>query len=493
MYAYPPPRRPRTSLLDVLTSGKVILGLLAVGVLGFVTAVAVWLSQGEAPSGAAVPPVNLTPAATLALPPRWDGKERINMLILGVDDRPWEPNWGPPRADTLIVLTLDPVTMSAGVISLPRDLWVTLPGIGERKLNQTYSLSVPLYGREGAARYTANVVGDLLQIPIHHYAVVNFQAFIVFVDAIYGVNINVPKRMALDVVKANGERFDYPLYPGQQTLSGSLALAYARYRSDADGDFGRMRRQQQILEAAFRRLKDPRILAELALEAPALAKQLQGSLITDISVGDALRLARLVADVPRENVHFAVIDQRHATPATHWENGVPVYALDPDREKILAVRDQVFFPEPKPTSTPRPAPTPTVGEQPTSEATPLPSTPTPVSDQQKLAAALQEEPQLMVQNGTRIAALACRTGVLLQELGFPSVETGNADDEYDATVLLEYAARPATRAFLQDFFDVPDNRVRYLADNNPPADIVVVLGKDWAASGRVDDVLCAGW
>jgi len=474
-------RRSNTSWLDVLTSGKVILGLLAVSVLGFVAAVAVWLSQGEAPPSVAAGPHNLTPAATLELPPRWDGKERINMLLLGVDDRPWDPNWGPPRADTLIVLTLDPATMSAGVISLPRDLWVNLPGIGERKLNQAYSLSVPLYGREGAARYTANVVGDLLQIPIHHYAVVNFQAFIVFVDAIYGVKIDVPKRMALDVIKVDGQRSEYPLKPGRQVLPGSLALAYARYRSDADGDFGRMRRQQQVLEAALERLKDPRILAELTLEAPALVKQLQGSLITDISVGDALRLARLAADIPREKIHFAVIDQRQAESTFRWENGVQVYALVPIEEKILAVRDKVFSPEAEPTPTSYPVPTSTADAQ-----------ATPVLDQEKRAAALQEAPQLLIQNGTNTPALACRTAAMLEQWGFTLVETGNADDEYNVTVLLEYAPLPATRIFLQDVFGVPDNRVRYMAADDPPAGIVVILGKDWAESGKVDHVLCTG-
>ncbi len=486
-----PPRFSLDALLDTLTSGKVILGLVAVGFLAFVGAVSVWLSQGEAPPQAAPIPTSLTPAATLELPPRWDGKERINVLLLGVDDRPWDPNWGPPRADTLIVLTLDPKTMSGGAISLPRDLWVNLPGIGERKINQAYSLSIPLYGREGAARYTANVVGNLLQIPIHHYAVVNFQAFIVFVDAIYGVKIDVPKRMALDVFKANGERFAYPLYPGRQVLSGSLALAYARDRGGPEGDFGRMRRQQQVLEAVLERLKNPRILGELALEAPALVKQLQGSLITDIPVGDALRLARLAADVPREKIHFAVITQNEATATTHWENGVAVYALDPDVAKILAVRDRVFSPEAEPTPTPYPWPSSTAGASAAATSTrDAPPSPTPQPDTQKLAAALQENPVVLVQNGTDTRHLACRTATLLQQWGFQHVATGNADENYTATMLLEYTARPHTLAFLQDLFGVPDSRVRYLSAASPPADIVVVLGQDWADGGQVSGISC---
>ena len=492
MNASPPPRRSRTSLVEALTSGKVILGLLLVGVASFVAALVVWLSQGEAPPMSDGASARLTPAPTLELPPRWDGKERINVLFLGVDDRPWDPNWGPPRADTLIVVTLDPKTMSAGVLSLPRDLWVNLPNVGERKLNQAYSMGVAMYGREQGARYTANVVGDLLEIPIHHYVVVNFQAFITLVDAIYGVKIDVPKRMALDVFKSNGERFMYPLQPGKQVLSGSLALAYARYRGDADGDFGRMRRQQQVLEAALERLKDPFILAELAVEAPALVKQLQGSLITDISVGDALRLARLAAEVPRQNIHFATITQAQAPASTHWENGVGVYALDPDREKILALRDKVFSTEPEilPTPTPMPQAGTSAPSAAAGTAPPPTASPTPPFDTLKLTAALQENPQLLIENGTYTPRLACRTASMLQQWGFQHVETDNADDNYAETILLEYTARPNTLAFLRDLFDVPASHVRYLAATNPPADIVVVLGKDWAESGAVEGVTC---
>jgi len=270
------PHRPRRSLAEQITSPQVIWGLVGIAALSFVAAVVLWLSQGEAPPSRPTPPANATPAPTLELPPPWNGKERINVLLLGVDDRPWDPNWGPPRADSLMVLTLDPQTMSAGVISLPRDLWVELPGIGYRKLNQAYSLGAAAYGWDQAPLYTAKVVGNLLQIPIHHYVVVNFQAFIVFVDAIYGVKLDIPKRMALDVFRANGERFAYPLKPGRQVLSGALALAYARDRSGPEGDFGRMKRQQQVLEAVLERLKDPRVLGELAITAPALYKQLQG-------------------------------------------------------------------------------------------------------------------------------------------------------------------------------------------------------------------------
>ncbi len=469
------PQRPVRRRVNPLLA---VYALVAVACLSFAAAAGVLIHRF---GGAATPPP--TPQATslpsLVLPPPWNGKERINVLILGVDDRPWDPNWGPPRSDTVFLATLNPKAMTAGAISLPRDLWVNLPGIGARKLTQAYALGEAMYGKGQGPRLVAKVVSDLLHVPVHHYVVVNFRAFITLVDAVHGVKIDVPQRMALDVFTADGRRYDYPLYPGVQVLNGELALAYARNRSVGhDGDFGRMRRQQQVLEGVLQRLKDPRVLAELALKAPSLADQLSDNLRTDISVSDALRLARLAAEVPWQNVHLVVVDQREATATTKWENGVPVYALVPNEAKLLAARDQVFSPPPLPTPTPLPPATAT--------AAALPPTPTVTA-----AEALQEAPRLLVENGTDVNALACRTAAWLQAQGFAEIATRNADRHYAHTVLVEYAAKPKTLAFLQQRFAVPPSRVQYRTSMNPPADIVIVLGADWAASGKVDGVTCS--
>ena len=451
-------------------------GLLAVALFSFLAAAAVLIHRFG--GSAAPPPPRATNLPPLVLPPPWHGKERINVLILGVDDRPWDPTWGPPRSDTVILATLDPQTMTAGAISLPRDLWVNLPGIGERKLTQAYSLGEAVYGKGQGPRLVAQVVSNLLHVPVHHYVVVNFRAFITLVDAVHGVKIDVPLRMALDVFTADGQRYDYPLYPGVQVLNGELALAYARNRSVGhDGDFGRMRRQQQVLEGVLERLKDPRVLAELALKAPSLADRLSDNLRTDISVSDALRLARLAAQVPWQNVHLVVIDQKEATATTRWENGVPVYALVPHEAKLLAARDRVFSPPPPPTPTPLPPAT----------ATALARPPTPTVT---AAEALQEAPRLRVENGTAVNGLACRTAAFLKQRGFGTVAAGNADRQYARTVLVEYVARPKTLAFLQQVFGVPPSRVLYRTSPSPPADIVIVLGDDWAARGQVDAIGC---
>ena len=92
--------------------------------------------------------VNGTPVATLAvpptpeasipesnLPPAWDGASRISILIVGLDYRDYLANDGPPRTDTMIVLTIDPLTKTAGMLSIPRDMWVNIPGFGYSRIN----------------------------------------------------------------------------------------------------------------------------------------------------------------------------------------------------------------------------------------------------------------------------------------------------------------------------------------------------------------------
>jgi anionic cell wall polymer biosynthesis LytR-Cps2A-Psr (LCP) family protein len=86
------------------------------------------------------------PPTPVALPevelPAWDGASRINILFIGLDARDWAANEGPPRSDTMILFTIDPVTKTAGMLSIPRDLWVNIPGFGYSRINTAYSSGV---------------------------------------------------------------------------------------------------------------------------------------------------------------------------------------------------------------------------------------------------------------------------------------------------------------------------------------------------------------
>ncbi len=93
--------------------------------------------------GTAVPSIETLPPPITApesdLPPAWDGASRINVLLIGLDYRDWLAGEGAPRSDTMIVLTIDPLTKTAGMMSIPRDMWVNIPGFGYSRINTAYS------------------------------------------------------------------------------------------------------------------------------------------------------------------------------------------------------------------------------------------------------------------------------------------------------------------------------------------------------------------
>ena len=163
-----------------------------------------------------------------------EDKDLTNILILGLDQRGTEK----ARADTIIVLSINNATKEMTMLSIPRDSRVEIPGRGLDKINHAYA-----YGGVSLMRAT---VEKLLGVPVHHYVVTNFSGFVGLVDTLGGVTLDVERSI---YVKAEQ---DYPavkLEPGEQRLTGYEALAYVRFRKDSEGDFGRMRRQQQFLQA----------------------------------------------------------------------------------------------------------------------------------------------------------------------------------------------------------------------------------------------------
>lgn len=153
-------------------------------------------------------------------------------LIAGIDT----DDISEGRSDALIVLIVDKKNKSMNMLSLPRDLRIEIPQHGTNKINAAYAL--------GGINLTKHTVSNYLNIPIDQFVVVNFEGFQQLIDTIGGLEVNVEKNMTFDdrITKQV-----FHLDAGPQYLSGIEALNYSRFRSDAEGDFGRMRRQQQII------------------------------------------------------------------------------------------------------------------------------------------------------------------------------------------------------------------------------------------------------
>ncbi len=470
--------------------GLGLAGLLLLVALGWVFARAWAQTRAPAPTlpYAAGPSPTVDIAAFLtalpdipvgeATPEPWDGRSPIYILLLGVDDRPWVANWGPPRSDTLLVLAYHPETRAVGVLSLPRDLKVDVPEwpAYPQKLNMAFAAGFAQGGPHGGARYALRVVNDLLDMDIRHYAVVNYAAFVAAIDALGGVVVEVPEPLVIGLHDpVTGEYRPVRLKPGRQALNGEMALAYVRFRADANGDFGRMARQQQVLWAVYERLRQPQTWERLVPQIPALYNQVRNGVWTNLTLDDAVSLAWQLRQVPTTHIRFAVVTQEQA-PA-QMMNGV--YVLLPQPDALRQLRDRVLLRPAPPTPTATPVPVLRTPAPPTPTLRP---SPTPTPDLWPLAR--QEMARIALYNAAGEPGLACRTAAYLRTYGFWVVHTGNAGEYRAVTGIVNAADKPATLALLQQMLGVPPGEVVHttaLPDPTGDAEIAVYLGADWAA------------
>ena len=201
-------------------------------------------------------------------------RDKATILVMGVDVR--EDDVG--RSDTLMVATVDPHTDQATLLSIPRDTRVRIYGYGYDKINAAYA-----YGGEPL---TEKTVENFLGIDIDHYVIVNVHSFVKIIDAIGGVDIYVPKRMYYEDPWDDDGGLLIDLYPGQQHMDGKTAVTYVRYR-DEEGDIGRVKRQQQFMEACLDKVTSPEIITHI----PEIIREVMYAVETDMSFRELLELA----------------------------------------------------------------------------------------------------------------------------------------------------------------------------------------------------------
>lgn len=375
--------------------------------------------------------------------PTWTGTERITVLLLGVDERAqWdEVGW---RTDTMMILTLDPVTLRAGVLSIPRDLWVEIPTFGYDRINTAHR-SGDLYDYPGGGPALAKLTVERnLGIQIDYFVRVNFDAFITFVDEIGGIDIEVPETIDDPKYPDNDYGFD-PLYieAGTHHLYGDMALKYARTRHTGNGDFDRARRQQQVIQAVLERVRRPEVLAQLIAKAPELYQKVESSVATNLKLDQALALAGLARDMNRENIRFAVIDE---SSTMFWETPQGWQVLVPIHDRIRERRDFVFW----------------IG---------------PVVEDNGSA---EEKATLLVLNGTQHEGLAYATAQYLKSQQVDVASYDNADrQDYESSLVILNRSMPKTAQQLLALLKLPDSAL--VKGDNPTAeyDVVVILGRDY--------------
>lgn len=186
--------------------------------------------------------------------------EKVNVLLLGVDSRGEEKS----RTDTIMVAQFDPKTDEAKLISIMRDTYVEIPSYNNYKINTAYFL--------GGVELLRQTIKDNFDIDLNYYAVIDFKGFEKVVDTLApnGIEMNVEKRMS--------EKIGVVLEPGLQNLNGKELLGYARFRQDAEGDFGRVERQQEVINA----LKDEMISVSGIAKLPKLVGTIQPNIATNL-------------------------------------------------------------------------------------------------------------------------------------------------------------------------------------------------------------------
>jgi LCP family protein required for cell wall assembly len=221
----------------------------------------------------------------------------VNLLIVGVDERPDHPEEG-VRSDTLILVRLDSAGRWANMLSIPRDTLASIPDLGETKINVAYghgyANAAALYGpgttpQQGGMTLAAETVERFLDLPgrgqrVDYVMQINFDGFAKIVDALGGVTIDVPQLIVDDAYPTpdfGTRRVEFQ--PGVQRMDGATALIYARTRH-ADSDFGRAERQQQVVRAIVDEVRRRGALGQ-ALLLPRLLGGLEGSVTTTLPFG----------------------------------------------------------------------------------------------------------------------------------------------------------------------------------------------------------------
>lgn len=233
-----------------------------------------------------------------------EGDGRVNILLLGIGGPGHD---GADLTDTVMIASLDPINNKLALLSIPRDLWVKIPGYGSQKINAAYA-----YGKE--ASKSKNLIDQekdglalvdktletVVGIPIHYHALVDFVAFAQTVNALGGVTFNVPETLYDPTIAWENHYNPTIAKAGLQTFDGGRALLYVKSR-ETSSDFARSERQRLMLVA----IKD-KIFSLGTFANPGRMSQLLSSfgdnIYSDFSLNDVMRLYRLFSKLPSSDI-----------------------------------------------------------------------------------------------------------------------------------------------------------------------------------------------
>jgi LCP family protein required for cell wall assembly len=236
-------------------------------------------------------------------------KKRINILLLGMAGK---GKSGQNLTDTLMVLSIDPQSGQAALLSLPRDLYVSVPFLNfGAKINSVYQLGLNNSGKDqrAATEIILKTIEDVTSLKLDYYAILNFDGFEKIIDSLGGINIQ-NERDIYDP-RYPGPNYSYETFElkkGLHHLDGATALKYARVRhDDPEGDFGRAKRQQQIMEAAKNKFFSAGTLLNV-FSLNEIFNALGENIVTDIAPEEFAGFLELAKNLDTRNATNVVLD-----------------------------------------------------------------------------------------------------------------------------------------------------------------------------------------
>lgn len=405
-------------------------------------------SATEEASALAGPTPTLDPLADY----QWDDPRQVRILLLAIDQRTGvvddEKYF---RTDTMMVVNIDPVRETIGILSIPRDLWVDIPDGGPAARINTANARGDSNGYPGGGPALAmETVQNNLGLRVDHFLLVNFDVFIT------AANLLAPNGVEICVSEVIDDP-DYPdagygtihvhFDPGCQRLDAEKLLQYARTRATQGADFDRARRQQEVLTAMKEELTSLEGIGNLIAQAPSLWDELSDSFKTDLALDEIISLGTLVQRIPRESIRSGVIDNLYVTFGT---SATGEQVLFPNYNAIRGLVQQVFSP-------------------PDADMT-----------QAELRTRAQaENTTIAVFNNTEVAGLAGQTRDWLVGKGISVDTVGNtAEITSSQTVIRDYGSHVWTARYLASVMGLPSDRIQPGADGLIADGVAVIAGSD---------------
>ena len=382
--------------------------------------------------------------------PAWDGGSRVTLLFIGLDERDWEEGQGAPRSDTMILFTIDPISKTAGMLSVPRDMWVNIPGFGYSRINTAYSSGEGNKLPGGGPGLAVKTVEQFIGVPIQYYAQVDFKAFEEAIDAMGGLYLCPEERITIDPI---GPKPPVKMGPNCQYYWGYEILGYARNRHTEGGDVDRANRQQKVVMALVNQVFSPQNFPDMVSKAPKIYAEAESGLRTNLNFDDALKLGVLLSQIPPENIKRGVIDFSMVLMDNVTLDGQNASIFKPIPDKIRVLRDEIF-----------------------SAAGPL----SPMATGDPIALMQEDGARVRVVNGTYTEGLPERTGNYLLAQGMQVVEAGGyADRQYSRTTIVVYGPKLYTLRYLITAFGVSaTDQIVFAPDAASTVDIEIRVGAD---------------